>query len=80
MNVEKKIEEIFRRVCKLEASTSIYDSMNSKDQDGWDSITNIQLVSELESVFNIEFQFQELLELSNVGDYKKIVKKKLNMK
>ena len=76
MSLEDRMEKIFREACNIDEMTEINGEMTSNDIEGWDSLANIHLVSELEAEFKIEFEFDELLELENWNDFKKIVRKK----
>lgn len=46
------------------------------DIDEWDSLGHITLIQNIETTFNIEFEFDELLNLENVNDIINIVKEK----
>lgn len=40
----------------------------AQDVDGWDSLTNMQLISRIEKRFNVRFTFRDIVKLKNVGD------------
>ena len=54
--------------------------MSSNTVEGWDSLANLHLISELEGNFGIEFDFNELLDIENWGALKELVKKIINGK
>lgn len=56
------------------ASLTAHDSQDSIAE--WDSVGQIQLVLELESVFGISFSLEEILELRSIGDIVKLVESK----
>lgn len=36
--------------------------------DGWDSLTNMLLISEVEKAFGVRFTFRDIVKLKDVGD------------
>ncbi len=42
--------------------------MTANDVDRWDSITNMTIISEVESRFNIKLKLREIIKLKNVGE------------
>jgi acyl carrier protein len=48
------------------------------DVDQWDSITHIELITNVEKEFGIRFALGELQELKNVGEMVTLVGRKLN--
>lgn len=63
----KPLNEIFRRVLKREEIILTEDT-TAHDVDGWDSLTNMVLVSEVEKVFEVRFTFRQIVKMKNVGD------------
>ena len=55
----------------------IQESTSSKDIKMWDSLMHLELISEIESEFKIEFSFNEVMSFNNVGDMLKVIEKKL---
>lgn len=51
-----------------EGPVSLSEMTTSQDVDGWDSLTNIQLVVAIEKHFNIRFTSEEIPSWKNVGD------------
>lgn len=58
---------IFRKVLKRD-DISLTEDTTANDVDGWDSLTNMLLISEIESNFGVRFTFREIVKLKNVGD------------
>lgn len=56
----------------------IDESTTSKEVEGWDSLTHMLIVSEIENQFKIKIGFRELMKVSNVGDLIRIIEKKVN--
>ena len=72
----KKINEVFIDV--LEEDLSIKEEFTSDDVDGWDSLTHIMLIVEIEKKFNIKFLSSEIISWENVGKMIDCIKEKLN--
>jgi acyl carrier protein len=49
----------------------------AQDAHGWDSLTNIRLMTPLERRFNIKFSASEIANLRNVGDLADLIASKL---
>lgn len=39
-----------------------------KDVDGWDSLTHMQIIAQIEKHFGVRFNFREVIKFKNVGD------------
>jgi len=62
-----KLNEIFEDIID-EGSVSLSETSTSKDVDGWDSLTNIQLVVAIEKKYNIRFTSDEIMSWKNIGE------------
>ena len=60
-------EKIFRKVLK-EPNLVLHKDLNASDVNGWDSLTHIQLITEIEKVYKVKFALGELGSMKNVGD------------
>lgn len=58
---------IFRKVLKRDNIT-LNESTTAHDVEGWDSLTNMVLLTEIEKKFGVRFTFREIVKLKNVGD------------
>lgn len=58
---------IFRKVLKRDNIT-LTESTTAHDVEGWDSLTNMLLLTEIEKKFGVRFTFREIVKLKNVGD------------
>jgi acyl carrier protein len=47
----------------------ITESMTAADVDGWDSLTHIDLIVQVEKEFNIKLSTSAIRELKNVGNF-----------
>jgi len=52
------------------------NELTAGDVDGWDSLTHMLLISEVENGFNIKFKLKELNKIKNVGDLIDLVQSK----
>ena len=58
---------IFREVLKRE-NIVLDNETTAQDVEGWDSLTNMQLINKIEKKFNVRFTFRDIVTLKNVGD------------
>lgn len=61
------LNEIFEEIID-EGPVSLSDATTADDVEGWDSLTNIQLVVGIEKHFNIRFTSEEIIYWKNVGE------------
>ena len=62
-----KLESVFKSFFKDE-SIVLKTTTNANDINDWDSFTHMNLMSEIESQFNIEIPFDVIMDLDSVGD------------
>ena len=65
--VFEKVNEIFREVFE-DDSIVVTDETTAADVAGWDSLTHLSLVDEIEMEFNIRFMLAEVQGSKNVGE------------
>jgi acyl carrier protein len=70
--VLKSVMEVFRKTFE-KTDLIISDSTSPRDIKKWDSLNHVILISEIEKVFNIRFELQDMLESRSVGDICKTV-------
>lgn len=58
---------IFRKVLKRD-DILLTENTTAHDVEGWDSLTNMVLISEIEKTLGLRFTFREIVKLKNVGD------------
>jgi acyl carrier protein len=75
--IKPQIEEIFRQVLKND-KLRLDDNMSNKDVEGWDSLAQVELISQIEQHFDIEFTLKDLPRLSSVGSIILLVQEKIN--
>ncbi len=65
--VMAKVTEIAREIFDDE-ELELYDDTIAADVDGWDSLTHLSLMNEIENEFDIKFEMREVQGLGNVGE------------
>lgn len=71
-----RIQEIIRGILKNE-SIILSNETTSNDVDGWDSLTHMLIIAEIEKQFNVRINFRELMKISNVGELVQTIEKKI---
>ena len=71
-----QVETIFRTVLKNE-SVVLSDETTAEDVPGWDSLTHVVLISEIEKHFGIRFSIREMLSWKTVGKMLDCIQKKI---
>jgi acyl carrier protein len=61
------LQGIFTEVLKEPTVNINYDT-TAKDVDGWDSITNMTIISELEKHYGVRLKLREIIKMKSVGD------------
>jgi acyl carrier protein len=62
-----KIREAFISVLEHE-NFQLTDQTTADDVEGWESITHMMIITEIEKAFNIKFKLMDLMNMNNVGD------------
>ncbi len=65
--VYDKLNAIFREILDND-EIELQDETTANDIEEWTSLTHIQLIVEIEKVFNLRFTSEEILEWNNVGE------------
>ena len=50
----------------------------AEDVDGWESITHMMIISEIEKIFNIKFKLMDLMNMDTVGDLLNVIEVELS--
>ncbi|MCF6132539.1 acyl carrier protein [Flavobacterium wongokense] len=56
------------------------EELTAKDADGWDSLTHMIIITEIESAFGVKFKLKDLNKLQNMGNLIDLVSGKLSEK
>jgi acyl carrier protein len=80
----KEMEEVLAKVQRV--FSAIFDidpqsvSMETTPDDvvGWDSVGHLELATNLESVFEVSFDVDELMEMENVREIVRVIQPKLS--
>lgn len=70
----KQYDEIFRKVFELSSSEDV-TNLEYQGIENWDSLGHMALVAELEKVFNISLDMDEVIDLSSYKQGKEILRK-----
>ena len=65
-------EKVFQK--KIE----INETLSAADFSEWDSLANIQLMSQVEEDFNVDFTAQDMMALEKIGDLISFLEKKVS--
>ena len=72
-------EEILSKVTKSFESVlehddfKLTDETTAQDVDGWESITHMMIISDIEKKFNIKFKLMDLMNMNDIGDLLKTI-------
>ncbi len=73
-----KLKEVFLGVFQNLKDTGFSFNKPRRDFDNWDSLTHLQLVSEIESAFNVRFEMEDIIDIESPADFKRIIEKRLS--
>lgn len=74
--IKEQLTPIFRQTFS-DQTLVLTDELSANDVEKWDSLTHMQLISNVEAKFGIKFKLKELNKLKKVGDLVTIVASKL---
>lgn len=74
--IVNKLTPIFRKVFNDE-TVEVTDGLTANDVAGWDSLSHMLLITEVENAFSIKFKLKDLNKMRNVGDMMDIIQAKL---
>tara|TARA_Y100000741_G_C18253673_1_gene558147 strand:+ start:1164 stop:1406 length:243 start_codon:yes stop_codon:yes gene_type:complete len=76
-NEMEKIKKIFTEVMGLSLIPEDFLDLKMSDIEEWDSLANMNLLMEIESVYNIRFSIDEMTKLNSIADIIKTVSEKV---
>jgi len=71
----ERAQKIIRKVLRNE-SFEWHDELTAEDIDGWDSLSHMIIITELEDEFGIKFRLKELNKLTNLDSLITLVQSK----
>lgn len=71
----EKLNQVFSDV--FDEEITVTDETTASDIEGWDSLTHITLISEVEDTFDIKFAMKDVLAMQNVGQMVDIIAKSI---
>lgn len=74
-----QIKSILTSIFKHE-NFEMKDDLSASDVDGWDSLTHMVIITDIEKRFGIKFKLKELNKLNNLGNLVELVGSKLEEK
>jgi acyl carrier protein len=75
--VLETIHEILKKVLK-HSDFTLTDELTAADVKGWDSLSHMMIITEIEKGFGIKFKFRELNQLRNMGTLVDLIMSKVN--
>ncbi|MBQ9359626.1 MAG: acyl carrier protein [Lachnospiraceae bacterium] len=75
--VMEKVTEIARDIFDDE-ELELNDDTIAADVDGWDSLTHLSLMNEIENEFEIKFEMKEVQGLNNVGELIDVIMERMD--
>ena len=76
MTTHFRLRGVFRRIFEKEGM-EIKNETTAQDVPGWDSLTHIDLIIQIEEEFGITFTVNDLIGLANVGEMLSLIERKL---
>lgn len=74
--IKDKVCGIIARICGV-APSEITENSTVGDYPQWDSVGHLSILSQVEEIFDISFEPEEMMEIEDVNDIIKTVKSKL---
>ena len=76
--IVSKVKEAFVAVLEHD-NFELTDETTANDVDGWESVTHMMIITEVEKTFGIKFKLMDLMNMNNVGDLMKTIKSELDI-
>ena len=70
-----ELEKIFAEALQEEQVT-LTDETTAADVEGWDSVSNMIIISEVEKHFGLKLKLREIIRMKNVGALCDVIKEK----
>ena len=72
----KKLKKIFEKIFKKKFNDKDFKKLKIDDIKSWDSMTNLNLIFEIEREFNFKFKTKDLENANSISFYLKYLKEK----
>lgn len=66
-DILEKMNSILNTILKKD-SIQLTETTTAQDVDGWDSLTHMLIINDIEEAFSLQFSFREIAKFKNVGD------------
>jgi acyl carrier protein len=76
IEIIEKVRTVLSSVLKHE-NIEMKNETTARDVEGWDSLTHMEIITEIEAVFNIKFKLKDLNKLKNLGTLIELIESKL---
>ena len=73
-SLDEKLKDILSKVLLIDKQ-QISDELSRKTVKEWDSMAHLMIVSEIESVFDVTMEDEDIMEIQTVADIKKTLEK-----
>ena len=69
MTKEAILENVNKSFTKIleHSNFELNENITANDVDGWESITHMMIITEIENTFNIKFKLMDLMNMDNIG-------------
>jgi len=79
MTKEAILENVNKSFTKIleHSNFELNENTTANDVDGWESITHMMIITEIENTFNIKFKLMDLMNMDNIGDLITTIEKEI---
>lgn len=78
-NPKETVKKIFFQIFPNLNKNSFSFDMDRSEFENWDSLSHMQLISEIENAFSLSFEMDEVVEINKPVDLVRLVEKKINV-
>ncbi|WP_298555599.1 acyl carrier protein [uncultured Algibacter sp.] len=75
-DILRSINQSFIKVLEHD-NFKLTESTTANDVDGWESVTHMMIITDIENTLNIKFKLMDLMGMNNVGDLIDTIKKEI---
>lgn len=73
--MEQKLKNLMAEIFRMQLD-EITEELSFKETEVWDSFRHMELIVAIETEFNIELAFEEIISMKNITEIKRILKEK----